>query len=150
MEEKTHCFSIKSNCCGGGGSSTDGLTVLFIFPSNPPRRRHPGGLLFLIHQPPGGVTGITTFSHLKANDFLFLSHWFSFALLMDAKPLAVHWETPEFITIKTFSAVIWFIFFHECSISFILKHLIWHGAVWKSDFVEWLFVRFGSGFWLGS
>lgn len=36
--------------------------------------RVPRGLLFLIHQPPGGVTGITTFSHLKANDFLFLSH----------------------------------------------------------------------------
>ena len=50
------------------------LTLLFVFLSLPPRRRRPGGLLFLIHQPPGGVTGITTFSHLKTNDFLFLSH----------------------------------------------------------------------------
>ncbi len=38
----------------------------------------------------------------EVNDFLCLSHWFSFALLMDAKSPAVHQETAEFITIISF------------------------------------------------
>lgn len=75
----------------------------------PGRRRRHDGLLLLIHQAPGDVTGITTFSHLKANDFLFLRHRFSFALLMDVN------RTEQLPTTQTFPAVVLFIFSYNAA-----------------------------------
>lgn len=82
---------------------------------DPGRRRRHGGLLLLIHQAPGDVTGITTFSHLKANDFLFLRHRFSFALLMDVKLLAVRRAAEQLLTTQTFPAVVLFIFSYNAA-----------------------------------